>query len=409
MACRRLPYYHRFLYKENFSSPLKVVYRKPSREEKGYTGKYQWDLIHNPKAELFSWLEDEEEAEHVLPCLGIFDDCDDVLKKIEAIKKAYNDGKTISGKIPETIREKILIGTHMKLGDEEFDLLKVCLYGDANKEYTINPKEYKEFWNTVTPYENDPKEKIRNGGFEFSFDGKHVLRVFAEANSLEIQEKFDALKKYLFDEEINLKEEIDIEKMHEDTKTATKIASKFTSASACNICVRSALYLIKTEPALFPTTGSGYNDPNNNYESKEIKGFITHDGGAKKIVEDFDNLSNKPELKERFLEIKKSETETWIEYFDRLQIDADKGIIIVGVMFNSDGSRGHVMMITPGGLIEIDRDEQAWGYTFFDQEINKVPRVLECGDTDRENDAPLCRNVDRKGAQQRLKWYKYTK
>lgn len=65
MACRRLPYYHRFLHRENFSSPLKVFYRKPLKEEKGYTGKYQWDLIHNPKAELFSWLEDEHEAEMI--------------------------------------------------------------------------------------------------------------------------------------------------------------------------------------------------------------------------------------------------------------------------------------------------------------------------------------------------------
>ena len=65
MACRKLPYYHRFLYRENFSSSLKVVYRKQLKEEKGYTGKYQWDLIHNPKAELFSWLEDEEEGEGI--------------------------------------------------------------------------------------------------------------------------------------------------------------------------------------------------------------------------------------------------------------------------------------------------------------------------------------------------------
>jgi hypothetical protein len=63
MACRRLPYYHRFLHRENFSSPLKVVYRRPLKEEKGCWDKYQWDLIHNPESVLFSWLEDEGEGE----------------------------------------------------------------------------------------------------------------------------------------------------------------------------------------------------------------------------------------------------------------------------------------------------------------------------------------------------------
>ena len=65
MACRKLPYYQRFLHRENFFSPLKVVYRKQLKGEKRCTNKYQWDLIHDPKAELFSWLEDEEEAEMI--------------------------------------------------------------------------------------------------------------------------------------------------------------------------------------------------------------------------------------------------------------------------------------------------------------------------------------------------------
>ena len=62
---------------------------------------------------------------------------------------ACSDGKNISGKRPESIREKILTGTHMKISDEEFDKVMVCLYGEANKEFTINPKEFSEYWNTV--------------------------------------------------------------------------------------------------------------------------------------------------------------------------------------------------------------------------------------------------------------------
>ena len=45
---------------------------------------------------------------------------------------------------------------------------------------------------------------------------------------------------------------------------ATTIGTKYRGNEtdpACNICVRSILYLTKTDSALFPTTGSGFNDP----------------------------------------------------------------------------------------------------------------------------------------------------
>lgn len=184
-----------------------------------------------------------------------------------------------------------------------------------------------------------------------------------------------------------------------------------TTGTACNYCTRNALYLIRSEPALFPKTApyNTYKDPNKNYEWVKVLGYITEPARAQNVKEDFDILSTIPKLNERFEEIKKGTEESWSEYFLRLQNEADKGEIIIGAMMNSSGTQGHVMMMTPGGLVEITRDEQAWGYTFFDNDIKKVPRVLECGDTDRENEAPLCRNVDRKGAQQRLKWYKYKK
>lgn len=164
--------------------------------------KHQWDAIHDPGI-VIGMFERDEEGAMSLPCMGIFDDCDDVLKKINAIKKAYKDGKTITGKIPESIREKILTGTFMKLGEEEFDKLLVCFYGDSNKDYIINPKKYSEFKEIVTPNEDDPEKKIVVAGFEFKCEGKHVLRIITEANSLQIQAKFEALKKYLFLEEIN--------------------------------------------------------------------------------------------------------------------------------------------------------------------------------------------------------------
>lgn len=130
---------------------------------------------------------------------------------------------------------------------------------------------------------------------------------------------------------------------------------------------------------------------------------------SKDIKEDFDDLPNKLPLNERFIEIKKSDQETWPAYFFRIQSEADKGQIVIGVMLNSSGTQGHTVMITPGGLISIASNEETWGDSFVSEGITKVPRILECGGDKRENEAPLCRNVDRKGALNRLKWFKYIK
>ncbi|MEJ5317954.1 MAG: hypothetical protein WHS63_13165 [Tenuifilum sp.] len=55
--------------------------------------KYQWGLIHNPEKIWFAWLQEEEEAELSLPCLGWFDDCDDVLKILEKLREARINNK----------------------------------------------------------------------------------------------------------------------------------------------------------------------------------------------------------------------------------------------------------------------------------------------------------------------------
>jgi hypothetical protein len=71
------------------------------------------------------------------------------------------------------------------------------------------------------------------------------------------------------------------------------------------------------------------------------------------------------------------------------------------------------MMITPGGLVDIEPKKkenivQKWGESFTSRDILTVPRVLECGKDSRDNEAPLCKNVDYNGSVLRLKWFQYT-
>ena len=197
-----------------------------------------------------------------------------------------------------------------------------------------------------------------------------------------------------------------------ETKNATTIGTKFTgneTSVACNVCVRSALLLLKEEPALFPYEGSAFYDPGKAFEMSYPKGYITNPGKAKNIKTDFDEITKKVELDSRFTELTRKSKESWEDYFKRLQTKADNGGIVVGVYISRDGSSGHVMMITPGGMVDVGDKTKKWGDSFArrDRNILKVPRVLECGTGARNNEAPLCRNVDYNGAINRLKWYEY--
>ena len=202
-----------------------------------------------------------------------------------------------------------------------------------------------------------------------------------------------------------------------ETQNATEVGTKYTgnkTSVACNVCVRSALLLLREDQVLFPLEGSAYYDPADGFKKSYIKGSITNPGRAKNIKEDFDAISSKFDLNVRFTEIEKNASEGWEAYFKRLQDKADQGGIVIGVMLSSSGSSGHVMMITPGGLVDITKEgdeapEPEWGNSFTKRQIFEVPRVLECGSGARENEAPLCRNVDHKGATNRLKWFEYKK
>ena len=203
-------------------------------------------------------------------------------------------------------------------------------------------------------------------------------------------------------------------KIISETQNATKVGTKYTgneTSVACNICVRSALLLLKEDQVLFPVEGSAYYDPADGFKVRYIKGSITNPGRAKNIKEDFDVISSKFDLNARFTEVEKKGDEDWEAYFKRLQDKADAGGIVIGAMLSSGGSSGHIMMITPGGLVDIDENTYKWGksFTLDGREVFQVPKVLECGTGARDNEAPLCRNVDYIGATERLKWFEYKK
>ena len=389
--------------------------------------KYQWDLVHDPKA-MLGWFQDEEEnASYDCPkWFSQDDDCESVGKVLRNIRNtSANSGELITY---GSTWKRELVAFDIEIEGVIFSKIKVINMVEEGKDVSYFPKDYQDFNQTYLTTEG--KTEILDGFIlqtlsSVSSDGKltasiPAVKILLYEDADVFKERKEFLRKYLFgnkdtrkvatketfDKEKTVKEKVDAMLTH--ATTATKVGDKFTKATACNICVRAALYLIKGDPALFPTDGSNYHDPDNNYEAREIKGYITSDGNAKRIKEDFDNLAGKPSLNERFTEVKKTEQETWREYFKRLQDEADAGEILVGVMLSSKGEWGHMMMIMPGGLVKIDEKTQEWGESFIRTHIDKLPRVLECGGQNRNAQAPLCTRVDRKGAQERLKWFRYT-
>lgn len=79
---------------------------------------------------------------------------------------------------------------------------------------------------------------------------------------------------------------------------------------------------------------------------------------------------------------------------------------IIGAMVDSHNNSGHIMVVVPGEMIDTE-NENKWGDSFKKRNITKVPIVVECGQGVRNFVAPLCKNVDARGAIERLKWYKY--
>ena len=207
-------------------------------------------------------------------------------------------------------------------------------------------------------------------------------------------------------EKINI--DIFLEKLEEAVKMT--IATNPTG-SACNKCSRNALYLLKNDSTLFPYEGSAIKMLEEE-KSRQVKGYTTNPGLASNIKADFNNM--KFEYERVFEEVVKNEGETWQDYFIRLQNMANSGDVIVGAMMNSRNTTGHIIIIAPGEMADVRTGNNTYLSTYgktyvfpINRNVAKVPLVIECGQGKRESNAPLCTNVDYRGATERLKWYRY--
>ena len=177
---------------------------------------------------------------------------------------------------------------------------------------------------------------------------------------------------------------------------------------ACNNSVRAFLYYHQANTVLFPVTHPDY--PNSSHGSglegpdgaTVLKGYISWDGTADKMWDDFDGDGN--DLTTTFTVIAKNSTETWNAYFDRLQKEANKGTVVLGVAHskNRTASRGHIVALMPESLCSGD---QTKANDVGDDEEDDVgrPRALEAGG----NEKKITWFKQNSSELDKYKWFKY--
>ncbi|WKV10941.1 hypothetical protein [Marivirga harenae] len=170
-------------------------------------------------------------------------------------------------------------------------------------------------------------------------------------------------------------------------KAATDIKSDWSEDEAsCNLCIRAALYNLTGDDVLYPVSGSSLTIKD---EGVQLYGKVSSMmGNAQGII----NNLNDGTLDNYFEEIKKEESESYPEYWKRLQnlVTSQKEIII------GSYDPGHVFMIVPGSLYEVvdntEREKSGlnysnttvslgdrWGGSFARRDLSKVLRIMDCG------------------------------
>ncbi|WP_339790418.1 hypothetical protein [uncultured Imperialibacter sp.] len=176
---------------------------------------------------------------------------------------------------------------------------------------------------------------------------------------------------------------------------------------ACNNAVRAFVYYHNMDAVLFPETmpgqpddfryGSGLSGPD---DPTVLKGEISWDGTADNIWADFQQPSD--DLFDTFTEVSKHSSETWNNFFNRLQYEANKGSVVVGVVHSSNrtASRGHIVAVVPKSLCSNDQR------TLTDWKGEKkvlLPCAIEAGGNMKE----IAWFKQAQSEVDKYKWYKY--
>jgi len=151
--------------------------------------KHQWDAIHDPGIVLGMFERDEEGAMS-LPCLGWFDDCENVLQMLEKIRNARLKGTKIKLKGQKNPDESTLVANFVKIGDTDYKKIRL-IYKPDKKDYSMDPAKYDVYNQQFLQADGSIEEQ---SGFVYLKDGNGIYKIIVDDEA----SKIEKLKEYLY-------------------------------------------------------------------------------------------------------------------------------------------------------------------------------------------------------------------
>ena len=128
-----------------------------------------------------------------LPCFGIFDDCDDVLKILSLVKTKVTENKNLVLFNPDESknRKKIYVGYGLSVGEKDYN--KISVVNEIESDNVINPRIYYDLTLKV-------KKGTYHAGFIYkvSKNSNFKILIMDEDDSVATFNKVEVLRKYLF-------------------------------------------------------------------------------------------------------------------------------------------------------------------------------------------------------------------
>jgi hypothetical protein len=138
---------------------------------------------------LFAWAEEEEEGAMGLPCLGWFDECDDVLKILEKIREARINNKNLRIKGQTKTDALILSANYVKIENTDYRRIRI-IYNPKTSDYTFNPLKYEYYDQEYISNEGSDRQY----GFVYYDDNmKEVFKILVDET-----DKRKDLEEYLY-------------------------------------------------------------------------------------------------------------------------------------------------------------------------------------------------------------------
>jgi len=156
--------------------------------------KYQWDEERDWNLGI-NWFEEGEDAE--MWCLGIFDNCDQVLPILNSIRINNIKKTNLKVKRPLAKKNQLISGKSLDIEKVNYDKIAIFYDGDIDKEYNIDPKNYQIYDYSLTGTGYFDKQK----SIQFSEKASPFLPVFEVIlyadDEKELNDKILKLESYL--------------------------------------------------------------------------------------------------------------------------------------------------------------------------------------------------------------------